>query len=522
MTRPIDLGRRRFVSGLAYTGAALLLPPWTERRVFAQGPPGVPLGVQAGDVTDESAVIWAASDRVAQLSVEFSTSERMHASRRVVGPVARPETGGAAKLVLSGLPAGADVFYEARFLDPQSGRPVSAPARGRLRTAAWDRRDVSFVWSGDTVGQGWGINPDFGGLRTYETMRRLQPDFFIHSGDMIYADGRLFEEVALRDGTIWRNLVTEEKSRVAQSLDDYRGNYRYNLIDQHLRLFNSEVAQYVQWDDHEVTNNWYPDRILSDLRYQERSCRVLAARGRQAMMEFTPITPQPPSEMRVHRTFRRGPLCDVFLLDLRSFRAPNSRGHQKDLGAEARIFESPQLVWLKGQLRASRALWKIVACPTPLSLVVQDDGKRRGAGYDGFAQGDGPALGRELELADLLSSLRRDRVRNVVFLTADVHYCATHRYDPGRARFDDFDPFYEFVSGPLHAGALGPNRLDGTFGPETVFRRAPPYQNPPPSAGFLNFGHGRVDGKTGVLTVTHRNVFGEILHQIELAPDRVA
>ena len=34
-----------------------------------------------------------------------------------------------------------------------------------------------------------------------------------------------------------------------------------------MRRFNAQVAQYVQWDDHEVTNNWFHERILEDDRY---------------------------------------------------------------------------------------------------------------------------------------------------------------------------------------------------------------------------------------------------------------
>ena len=60
---------------------------------------------------------------------------------------------------------------------------------GRFRTAPADRRDVSFVWGGDVAGQGWGINPDDGGMITFATMRKHRPDFLLHSGDTIYADG---------------------------------------------------------------------------------------------------------------------------------------------------------------------------------------------------------------------------------------------------------------------------------------------------------------------------------------------
>src|SRR5438045_2079567 len=110
MTRPIDAGRRRFVSGLAYTGAALLLPPWAGRVLGASGLAGMPLGVQSGDVTYDSAVVWAACDRTAQLCVEYSTSERLSERRRLLGPVARHETGGTSKIIISGLPSGQDIF----------------------------------------------------------------------------------------------------------------------------------------------------------------------------------------------------------------------------------------------------------------------------------------------------------------------------------------------------------------------------------------------------------------------------
>ena len=46
----------------------------------------------------------------------------------------------------------------------------------------------------------------------------------------------------LDDGTIWKNVVTEAKSKVAQTVDDYRGNYKYNLIDEHMRRFNARGA----------------------------------------------------------------------------------------------------------------------------------------------------------------------------------------------------------------------------------------------------------------------------------------
>ena len=156
--------------------------------------------------------------------------------------------------------------------------PLSgAPQVGRFRTPG-AARDVSFVWSGDTCG-GWGIDTARGGMRTYATMLRNRPDFFIHCGDNIYAECPLGAEQKLPNGETWRNIVTEEKSRVAETLADFRGNYKYNLLDHNLRAFNAEVPVFAQWDDHEVTNDWWPGMPL---RVGDADITALAARGCRA------------------------------------------------------------------------------------------------------------------------------------------------------------------------------------------------------------------------------------------------
>ena len=71
-------------------------------------------------------------------------------------------------------------------------------------------------------------------MRTYATMLKSRPDFFIHSGDHIYADCPLHTERKLPNGEVWRNIVTEEKSKIAQTLADFRGNYKYNLLDRNV------------------------------------------------------------------------------------------------------------------------------------------------------------------------------------------------------------------------------------------------------------------------------------------------
>jgi alkaline phosphatase D len=174
---------------------------------------------------------------------------------------------------------------------------------------------------------------------------------------------------------------------------------------------------------------------------------------------------------------------------------------------------------LKARLAASRAVWKVIATDLPLALIVGDGAGR----YEAFANGEnGPPLGRELEIADLLRFIKGRRIRNVVWITGDVHYCAAHHYHPTRARFTEFDPFWEFVAGPLHAGTFGPNTLDATFGPEAKFNGVPEGSKPnrPPSDGFQFFGTLNIDAKTRALTARLHNLAGEVLYTVELPAER--
>ncbi len=514
------LTRRRFPGASATAAGALALPLPFVRAAFAQtsdrARPGVPYGVQSGEVGPHGAVVWSATDRPARMLVEYATTDAFTDVRRVMGPTALPETGYAVKVALADLPAGQHVFYRVTFQDLGDLKTRSAPVSGRFKTAPADFRDVTFVWSGDTAGQGWGINVDWGGMKLYEVMRRTDPDFFVHSGDMIYADGPIATEVPLPSGAVWKNVVIEEKAKVAETLEEFRGNYKYNLLDEHVRRFNADVAQYVQWDDHEGTNNWFTERILDDTRYTVKNCALLAARAKRAMFDFTPLVGDPLESERVYRAVRRGPLLDLFMLDMRSHRGPNSENRQPALADDARILGRAQTDWLKRELLASRATWKVIAADMPLGLVVYHDAGRRW-GSEAVAQGDGPPLGRELEIADLLRFIKHNGIRNVAWITADVHYCATHHTDPARAQFPDFAPFSEFVSGPLHAGGFGPNPLDNTFGPQVVFTRNPGGRtNAPPTDGGLYFGHVHIDGRTRAMTVTHRDLAGAVLHRLEL------
>jgi alkaline phosphatase D len=467
------------------------------------GRPMLTHGVQSGDATAHSAVVWTRADRPGRMWVRVSRRPDFRGARLVRGPLVTPDTDFTGKVRLRDLPSGDTLYYRTRVESLDRPGLFSAPVDGTFRTAPTRRADVRFVWTGDVAGQGWGIDPAYGGMRLFASMRERRPDFLLHSGDTVYADGPLAETVTLPDGRIWRNLVTEEKSKVAETLREFRGQYAYNLLDDAYRGFAAEVPQINQWDDHEVTNNWYPGEILQDPRYTEKRVDVLAVRAQQAYHEWlpTPFTSGP-----VYRKISYGPLLDVFVLDMRTVKDPNDGNTYADprrglLGAEQRE-------WLIRGLKRSRATWKVIANDLPLGVVVPDGP----AAQEGVAQGDpGAPKGRELEFAQVLGAAHRAGVTGVVFLTADVHYTAAHHYDPSRAAVRDFTPFWEFVSGPAHAGAFGPNAMDATFGPQVRFVNAPPAPNTSPAQGFQHFGEVSIDGRSGAFTVHLRDRDGASL-----------
>lgn len=495
------LSRRHFLSA-AGGAIGFVAMPYLSR---AADRPIVTSGVQSGDVGADGGVVWARADRPSQMMVEVATSETF-ANARALPPIAAlPESDYTAKVLLENLPAGQDIFYRVRFRDLSHTAIQGEPVVGRFRTAPADRRDVSFVWGGDVAGQGWGINPDDGGMLTFATMRKHRPDFLLHSGDTVYADGPIRGEVTLPDGKIWKNLTIPEKAKVAETLDEFRAAHKYNFMDEHLRAFNAEVPVFVQWDDHEVTNNWSPSKQLP-AAYRERDVTLLAARAARAFHEMYPIRQSIAEPGRIYRTLSYGPHLDVFMLDERSYRGPNGPNQQTAYGPESFFLGPEQLAWLKRGLLNSRATWKVIASDMPLSIIVYDDAPNR-QGSEAFAQGDGPPRGRELEIAEILRFIKTAGVANTVWLTADVHYAAAHYYNPDKAQFQEFEPFWEFVAGPLHAGTFGPNELDNTFGPEVKFVKAAGRDKPnlPPSAGMQFFGHVRIDGNSGQMTVTLRD-----------------
>jgi alkaline phosphatase D len=447
---------------------------------------------QAGDVSANSAVVWARCNAEidGRLSVDLTTDAAFgppggcSAERcSQAGSAISAASDYTAAVLFTGLQAQQTYYYRARC-PAKANEAEAVAATGRFRTAPDSQRPalVRFVWLADLAGQGWGRNPELeirdnagevirGGYVSFAVIDKLKPDFAVLAGDIIYADNPIHPQKPIPSeagGGTWLNQPA--KDFVAITLDQYRANWRYNLGDEKLRSFLLHTPVYVQWDDHEVSNNWYPGEILKEPPYSGMAADELAARARQALFEYNPI-----AGSSIYRRFRYGKQLELFLLDERSLRGPNSDNRNPG-GIE--MLGQQQFQWLKESLKQSEATWKVISTHDPLSLVTGSP-----SDHDGWTQGDPQVLGRELQLSELLKFIRDERIKNVVFITADVHFAAAISYDPARARWPDFAPFWEFAIGPVHAGAFGAAALDDSFGARFEYVRAPSTsgsQNLPP------------------------------------------
>ena len=422
---------------------------------------------------------------------------------------------------------------EDRARPPRAGAGVRGAAvlRGRAGSAGVGRREVlhrvheeaptSFVWTGDSCGQGWGINPDLGGLLGYRAMHDTRPDFFLHSGDTIYADGAIAEAVTEPDGQMWHNVVDRGGAKVAETLTSSGAGTATPCWTTNVRAMAAEVPTIAQWDDHETTNNWYPGEVLDDPRYTlERRVDVLAARARPGVAgEHADRRPTGSparhgfAPARIYRKIARGPHLDVFSLDMRTFKDPNTAGQERPSpdphpgrGADR---------WLIREVARSRATWKVIAADMPLGLIVPDGPVDRGGCRQ---RRPGPPLGRELEIARVLSAIKRNGVRNVVWITADVHYCAAHHYDPVARRRSPTST-RSGSSSPDRSRPARSARTSSTArsARQVVFSKAATRANESPRAGQPVL-RARRDRDDGVLTVSLRDLTGAMLFTQELEP----
>ena len=425
-------------------------------------------------MTSRSAVIWARASAPGEMVVDVDTDSAFPNPRRFRSRNSEP-TDFTAQVRLEGLQPATRYHFRVHFVNASGER--SSWANGTLETApdtTAELQALRFVVVGDLGGHGY-CRDEEDGYRIFDHLRELSPHFIIANGDMIYADTECPTE-----GPEGRRNVPGEFSRIDSAKIDwtnrdqiqelYWKHWRYHRADPHFQRFLAQTPIYVQWDDHEVINDfgarwpfWPPDQ------HREGFANVVEA-GRNALFHYNPIGRDSNEPERIYRSFRWGKDLELFLIDGRSYRdgnvRPDSATHPKSLLGEK------QFAWLKQGLAASDATWKIVSSDVPLSAPTGSDSENYGR--DGWANGTRKDLssrtGFERELLNLLGYLDTSDVDNLVFVVTDVHAALSIRYDVDANGDGDRFVFHEFISGPLMAGKLlVPPELDPTLRPVLLY-----------------------------------------------------
>ena len=224
------MNRREFLKIASAAGTALAGEQSTRAQDQPTGAPAVvtaerlrPLmtsGVQVGDVTAERAIVWSRTDRPARMVVEYATREsfRDATPRRAVRRRSKTPTSPRASTSAACRPA-RRIFYRVRFDRPRrSGSAAASRSTGRFRTPpAGAPRDVTFAWSADTVGQGWGIDPE---LRRHahvrDDARASTRTSSSTSATRSTPTSRSRPKCRSPTARVWQNLVTPAKSKVAR------------------------------------------------------------------------------------------------------------------------------------------------------------------------------------------------------------------------------------------------------------------------------------------------------------------
>jgi len=315
-------------------------------------------------------------------------------------------------------------------------------------------------------------------------MRKLKPDFFLFTGDTIYADNTIPQEAKLADGSLRENIPNDF---LCKNIDQFRHRYRYQFEDAPYARFLSETPVYVVWDDHEIENDWGAEKI-------SKTNPELLKNGVKAFFEYWPVLgPEDkttPAGRKLYRSFKWG-AAEIFILDTRGYRQKGVK-YDKDLPPQIdSMLGAEQREWFFDGLSKSRSTWQIVVSSVPLSLPTGSK-----VDVDGF---DGWKADRKLLL--FFEDVRATGVTNLLFVTGDVHYPYLMSYDP----FKKGTPmFYEVGATPLSAIPLPPAEPDKTLNPTTIWTEGEFAKGP------MNFGCIEISAD-GNLSIKFTNDVGEEL-----------
>lgn len=297
------------------------------------------------------------------------------------------------------------------------------------------------------------------GYPAYTEMRKLKPDFFIGTGDIVYYD--------------------HPATTAAKTLPELRRKWHEQFRLPRLVDFYGQTAAYWSKDDHDYRFN------DSDLRSDRKPTPET---GIAMFREQMPILPAGDLDTPTYRTHRVHQHVQLWFLEGRDYRSPN----RMEDGPEKSIWGKEQRDWLQRTLLESDATWKILISPTPMVGPDSKNKKDNHANLGGFRH----------EADSFFEWLRSNGLENVMVFCGDRHW-QYHSIHP--------QGIEEFSCGALNDENAISGSWPGTKNstdPEGKIKQ--PFHYAEPSGGFL---YVKI-APTPALTIDFRNDEGESLYQV--------
>jgi phosphodiesterase/alkaline phosphatase D-like protein len=382
-------------------------------------------GVTPGEVTASSAILWGKAKKSGRYTLTVARNKRLTRGARSTRVRARKSRDRTVQRRIRRLRPNTRYWF--RF---SRGRLRSD--RGTFRTAprARQSRTIEFAWSGDqdfnpAPGQ---RNPYWNGGGVLRQMRAERNHFNVMLGDTMYSDSE----------------IPGRLNPIAISVRQKWAKYKVNLRNRHLRALRRSAGFYSHWDDHEFVNDFSPAENSFDNGVNING-RTLYRRGAKAFRDYSPVRFS--RRNGLYRKVRWGRNLELFFLDQRSFRSQNAdeggvcdnpQTGEPDFAPTApqstrTVFSaavpslaqpvsqacldrirSPQRTFL-GERQKERFLRDVQASTARFKVIMNEMPIQQyyTLPYDRWE-------GYEAERQELLRALR-DNVKNVIFLTTDVH-----------------------------------------------------------------------------------------------------
>jgi phosphodiesterase/alkaline phosphatase D-like protein len=510
--------RRSSIAVVLAVAACLAVPAAAPAAGFS-------LGVAAGEVTSSSALLWAHATASGPTTLEVARSRTFRnpvAAKRVTAARSHDNTVQARVTRLA-----ANTAYYFRWVQ---GTRRSSTGKFRTAPSPASNASVRFAWSGDADAQPQSgqRRPFWNSFETYRSMQRENNAFNVNLGDTIYSDTEVGAQQA---GGVFRPVVPTAKTTAAKW-----AKYRMNLAQANLSNLRGAAAMYNHWDDHEFIN---------DFTRSENGAAIYQA-GVRAFRDYMPVSY---GANGIYRSARWGRNLEVFFLDERSFRSAkasrngqcdDSRGNP-DLGPTApqstrntfaaiypplsqpvkpgcvqaindpgrTMLGSRQYATFTAALKRSTATFKVVMNEVPIQQFYALPYDR----WEGYAS----------ERRRLMDYIASNQVKNVVFLTTDVHatFVNTIKFSTLGEEGPPVDTnIFDITTGPVATKNFHLELSDalGSEGSANIFRAIVEKGGPPNGVAMKcavdnQFSYGQVSVTGSALTVNLKDSAGRPLRE---------